>query len=185
MKRMMDIVISVLLLPVMLFLCLPASLGIWLYDKANPFFMQTRVGKEQRPFTLYKLRTMAVNTGDIASHEVSAIQITKFGDLLRRTKVDELPQLINVLLGHMSLVGPRPCLPVQKELIDEREKRNVFAMRPGITGPAQVASIDMSTPVLLAETDATYLTTQNFAGDLKLMLQTVTGSGQGDAAKRS
>ena len=150
-------------------------------DSEGPgLFAQTRVGREGRPFTCYKLRTMRQGTASVATHEMSISAVTPLGEKLRRWKLDELPQLWNVLRGDMSFVGPRPCLPVQREVIEERETRGVLALRPGITGLAQVRGIDMSRPVLLAETDAAYLTGRSFTGDLILILKTVTGSGQGD-----
>jgi len=94
--------------------------------------------------------------------------------------LDELPQLWNVLKGDMSLVGPRPCLPNQLELITERERRGVFTVRPGITGLAQVNEIDMSTPELLAETDEQMIETLNFKNYFSYILQTVLGKGRGD-----
>ena len=151
----------------------------------QPLFLQTRVGRGQRPFTLVKLRTMAVGTANVASHEVNAeAVITPSGRWMRRFKLDELPQIWNVLLGDMSFVGPRPCLPNQHELIGERAARDVFAMRPGITGLAQVQGVDMSTPERLAEIDALYASERTFMGDLKLLVQTFVGSGRGDAARK-
>jgi O-antigen biosynthesis protein WbqP len=127
------------------------------FDTRSPLFRQERVGRHQKPFTLVKFRTMEKDTASVASHLASASAITPFGRFLRRTKLDELPQLWNVLKGDMSLVGPRPCLFNQEELIAEREARGVYQARPGITGLAQVNGIDMSTPRLLAETDAKML----------------------------
>jgi len=124
---------------------------------------------------------MEINTESRASHEVSASKITNVGKFLRRTKLDELPQILNVLSGDMSFVGPRPCLPSQADLIAEREVRDVFSLRPGITGPAQIAGIDMSTPQILARADAAYLAERTFWGDLRLIMQTAKGGGQGDA----
>ncbi len=150
-------------------------------DSEGPgLFAQVRVGRHGRPFTCYKLRTMREGTASVATHEMSSAAVTGLGERLRRWKLDELPQLWNVLRGEMSFVGPRPCLPIQREVIEERERRGVLALRPGITGLAQVRGIDMSTPVLLAETDADYLAHRSFVGDLVLILKTVTGSGQGD-----
>jgi len=106
--------------------------------------------------------------------------VTPLGRWLRRLKLDELPQLWNVLRGDMSLVGPRPCLPSQTELIAERRARGVYALRPGITGVAQVAGVDMSDPPRLAALDATYLATVSAAADLRLLLATVRGAGRGD-----
>ena len=128
------------------------------FDTRSPLFRQERVGKNQRSFTLVKFRTMRPNTASVASHLADASAITSFGRFLRRTKLDELPQLWNVLRGDMSLVGPRPCLFNQQDLIAERAKCAVFDARPGITGLAQIQGIDMSTPELLAKTDAEMLT---------------------------
>ncbi|MFZ1569048.1 MAG: sugar transferase [Thiolinea sp.] len=101
-----------------------------------------------------------------------------------RTKLDELPQLWNVLKGEMSRVGPRPCLPTQTELIDEREKSQVFKLRPGITGLAQINNIDMSTPELLAETDAKMLQNLSLLNYFSYISQTLLGKGQGDKIRR-
>lgn len=146
-------------------------------------FSQTRVGRHGQLFTCYKLRTMGKDTPNVASHESSAAAVTSFGKVLRKTKLDELPQLWNVLRGDMSLVGPRPCLPSQEELVREREKRGVLTIRPGVTGLAQVNGVDMSDPVRLAELDAVYLRTASTLLDLKLIFQTVRGRGQGDAVR--
>src|SRR5690554_6561057 len=127
---------------------------------------------------------MSVDTASVASHLASSSSITKFGHFLRRTKLDELPQLWNVLKGEMSLVGPRPCLFNQEELIQEREKRGVLAARPGITGLAQVNEIDMSTPVLLAETDQRMIESFGVRDYFRFILQTVTGKGSGDRVRK-
>lgn len=150
-------------------------------DSAGPgLFRQERVGRNGAPFTCLKLRTMRVETVSAASHETPASAVTALGTRLRRWKLDELPQLWNVLRGEMSFVGPRPCLPVQRELVEERRRRGVLELRPGITGLAQVQGIDMRDPVRLATIDAEYAATRSFAGDLKLILRTVAGGGQGD-----
>ena len=156
---------------------------IGLFDTGSPIFVQERVGKGKKPFKLIKFRTMDVNTKSVASHLASGAQITKFGSFLRKSKLDELPQLINVLVGDMSLVGARPCLFNQTELIEEREKRGVFNHLPGITGLGQVNNVDMSTPKKLAELDAKMYETLTIADYFKYILATVTGSGQGDAVK--
>lgn len=157
---------------------------IGLFDTGAPIFCQVRVGRNKKPFTLVKFRTMQKDTAHVASHLASASAITPFGGFLRRTKLDELPQLWNVLLGDMSLVGPRPCLFNQQELITERDQRGVLNARPGITGLAQVNEIDMSTPVLLAETDAKMLATLNVADYFKYIFMTVAGKGAGDRVRK-
>jgi lipopolysaccharide/colanic/teichoic acid biosynthesis glycosyltransferase len=156
---------------------------IGLFDTGSPLFRQTRVGRNEKPFTLVKFRTMKKDTASVASHLASASSITRFGHFLRKTKLDELPQLWNVVKGEMSLVGPRPCLFNQEELIVERKKRGVLNYRPGITGLAQVKEIDMSTPELLAKTDAKMLESLTISDYFKYILMTVTGSGSGDRVR--
>jgi lipopolysaccharide/colanic/teichoic acid biosynthesis glycosyltransferase len=156
---------------------------IGMFDTGSPIFVQTRVGKKQKPFKLIKFRTMSVETKSVASHLASNASITKLGAFLRKTKIDELPQLINVVKGEMSLVGPRPNLFNQEELIREREALGVYEVLPGITGLAQVQNIDMSTPKLLAEVDKQMIDTLNIKNYFKYILMTVTGSGSGDAVK--
>lgn len=156
---------------------------VGLFDTGSPLFRQTRVGRNEKPFTLVKFRTMKKDTASVASHLASSSSITRFGHFLRKTKLDELPQLWNVLKGEMSLVGPRPCLFNQEELIAERKKRGVLNYRPGITGLAQVKEIDMSTPELLAKTDAKMLESLTISDYFKYILMTVTGSGSGDRVR--
>jgi O-antigen biosynthesis protein WbqP len=156
---------------------------VGLFDTGSPVFRQERVGRNQQPFVLVKFRTMAVDTASVASHLASTASITKLGGFLRKTKLDELPQLWNVLKGEMSLVGPRPGLFNQKELTKAREEKDVFAVRPGITGLAQVNDIDMSTPELLAETDSKMINEMNIKNYFKFIFQTVLGAGSGDRVK--
>ena len=156
---------------------------IGLFDTGSPIFRQKRVGRHSRPFTLVKFRTMRPETASVASHLADASAITPLGRFLRRTKLDELPQLWNVLKGEMSLVGPRPCLFSQEELIAEREQRGVLNARPGITGLAQINDIDMSTPRLLAETDAKMLSGMSIKTYFYYIVMTVLGRGAGDRVK--
>lgn len=180
--RLFDIVFSLLGL-VLGFPVLVILTVIGLFDTGSPIFRQVRVGRNQKPFTLVKFRTMKPDTAHVASHLASASAITPFGGFLRKSKLDELPQLWNVLWGDMSLVGPRPCLFNQQELITEREQRGVLKARPGITGLAQVSDIDMSTPVLLAQTDAKMLAQLSVANYFKYIFMTVAGKGAGDRVK--
>lgn len=154
------------------------------YDTGSPVFIQERVGRNKKLFMLIKFRTMPVGTASIATHFVSQSSVTSFGRILRKTKLDELPQLINVLRGDMSLVGPRPCLLSQVELIKERQKRGVLKVLPGITGLGQVNKIDMSTPRLLAETDAQMIKTMNLKHYFAYILKTILGKGSGDRVKK-
>ncbi len=156
---------------------------IGLFDTGSPIFVQERVGKNKKPFNLIKFRTMSVETESVASHLASTSSITKFGGFLRKTKLDELPQLINVLKGDMSLVGPRPNLFNQTELIEERDKLGVYNVVPGITGLSQINEIDMSTPKKLAEKDAEMIANYNIKDYFKYIFMTVGGKGQGDRVK--
>jgi len=153
MTRLLDIIFSfiglIILIPLLFLLLLIA----WL-ETGSPLFIQKRVGYNLNSFRLIKFRTMKVGTMSIGTHLINKSSVTFFGYFLRKTKLDELPQLWNVLRGNMSLVGPRPCLFNQKKLIQERKKRKVFNVRPGITGLAQIKGISMSTEVLLAQTDS-------------------------------
>lgn len=162
---------------------LPILALLWLvgwFDTGSPLFRQERVGRHQKPFILVKFRTMRPDTASVATHLADSSAVTPLGHFLRRSKLDELPQLWNVLKGEMSLVGPRPCLFNQNELIAERAAQGIFDVRPGITGLAQIQGIDMSTPRLLAETDARMLKDMNMAAYFKYILKTVAGSGSGD-----
>lgn len=156
---------------------------IGLFDTGSPIFCQVRVGRHQKPFTLVKFRTMTVDTASVATHLANSASITRFGSLLRKTKLDELPQLWNVLKGEMSLVGPRPGLYNQEALTIERAKRGVYGVRPGITGLAQVSEIDMSTPELLAETDQLMINTLTTCKYFKYIFMTVLGKGAGDRVR--
>lgn len=152
-------------------------------DTGSPLFIQERVGKDQKPFKLIKFRTMKVSTESVASHLVDNTSITKLGKVLRKTKLDELPQLINVLKGDMSLVGPRPNLFNQKDLIEAREHMGVYDVLPGITGLAQLSGIDMSTPERLAKKDKEMIDTINLKNYFSYILSTALGKGSGDAVK--
>ena len=157
---------------------------VGLLDTGSPLFLQERVGRGRRPFVLVKFRTMKVGTASVPTHLADAGAVTRFGAFLRNTKLDELPQLWNVLRGDMSLVGPRPCLYNQDELVRERETRGVFNARPGITGLAQIRGIDMSVPRLLAQTDAEMLATLGPREYFRLIALTLIGQGRGDRVRR-
>ena len=155
------------------------------FDGGMPLFRQERVGRNQKQFTLVKFRTMRPNIASVATHLADISAVTKLGHFLRRTKLDELPQLWNVLNGEMSLVGPRPCLFSQHELIVERDLLGVFAALPGITGLAQINDIDMSTPKLLAQVDARMLQDLGIRKYFAYLIKTVTGAGRGDRIRES
>jgi lipopolysaccharide/colanic/teichoic acid biosynthesis glycosyltransferase len=154
------------------------------FDTGSPIFRQERVGIHRKPFRLMKFRSMHLNAPSVATHLASSSSITPLGSLLRKSKLDELPQLWNVLVGDMSLVGPRPNLFNQEELIEERYSRGVYSIRPGITGLAQINKIDMSTPQLLAEADAKMIQELNTLGYFKYIFLTIFGKGFGDRINR-
>ncbi len=182
MLRLFDIILSatgLLLAAPLLFLIY--LLG--LFDTGSPLFYQERVGINKKPFILIKFRTMKINTACVASHLANFSDVTRLGAMLRKTKLDELPQLWNVFKGEMSLVGPRPCLYSQIEVIRERERQGVFDAKPGITGLSQIHKIDMSTPMLLAETDASMLKNLSINTYLRYISITLMGGGSGDRIK--
>lgn len=182
MLRCLDLLLSltgfILLFPVFITLYL-----IGLLDTHSPLFIQERLGQHKRIFKLIKFRTMRIGTAQVGTHLAQRSDITNYGKFLRKTKLDELPQLLNVIKGDMSLVGPRPGLPSQVELKNERDKRGVFDHKPGITGLAQVNEVDMSTPKKLSRYDALMLQHLNLNTYLKLLVQTALGKGQGDRVK--
>jgi len=181
--RIFDVIFSLL----GLVFGLPVLLIIWvlgLFDTGHPIFRQERVGRNMQTFTLVKFRTMSKDTVSVASHLASSSSITPLGSFLRKTKLDELPQLWNVLKGEMSFVGPRPNLFNQDELINWRNELGVYDVRPGITGLSQIKDIDMSKPALLAKTDAEMISTMSVANYFKYIFLTVAGKGQGDRVGR-
>ncbi|MCA8985189.1 MAG: sugar transferase [Planctomycetaceae bacterium] len=154
-------------------------------QSAGPgIFAQERIGRSGRSFTCYKFRTMKQGTVQAGTHEVSARAVTPIGNLLRKTKIDELPQIWNILRNEISLIGPRPCLPVQTELIEARRVRGVLDLKPGISGLAQINGIDMSDPEKLARWDARYKALRSLLLELKIAIATALGGGQGDKVRK-
>ena len=175
MKRIFDFTVSliliILLIPVFLILAL-----VVLIDSGYPvIFRQYRVGKGNKLFYIYKFRTMRVNTRNAATDELEEAEqvITKSGHFLRKTSLDELPQLFNVLTGKMSFVGPRPLIPEEKEIRQIRKEYNVYSVRPGITGLAQVNGRDMLSAKEKALFDKEYVEKQSILFDIKIMFKTV------------
>ena len=161
----------------LIFLCL-------LIENGAPVFRQERLGIGQVPFTILKFRTMKLDTKTHPTHLVDPSSTTRFGQFLRRTKLDELPQLWNVIKGEMSLVGPRPGLPSQDALTKARAMQDAYAVKPGITGLAQIKGIDMSTPERLAQTDAQMIAEMSLANYFRFILLAVIGNGRGDRIKQ-
>jgi len=182
--RIFDIFLSIvgllLAMPLMLLVLL-----LCMVDTGRPIFLQERVGCNKDLFILLKFRTMAPTTPSVATHLVSSHTVTPLGRFLRRAKLDELPQLWNVLKGEMSLVGPRPGLASQHDLTAAQERFDVFSVRPGITGLAQVSGIDMSTPELLAQTDAKMIAEMSVCNYFRYLLLTIMGKGSGDRIQKN
>lgn len=171
-KRALDLAVAVPMLALTSPVLLVAMLAIRTTSAGPAIFSQIRVGRGGALFACRKLRTMYRATPSLPTHEAPAGSVTAVGKVLRATKIDELPQLWNVIKGEMSLVGPRPCLPTQTELIERRKELGVLAALPGITGLAQIKGIDMSDPRLCAETDAVYIKAASIGLDLKILLGT-------------
>ena len=170
--RTLDIIFSMagllFLSPLMLVIFI-----IGLFDTGSPIFRQERLGRNQALFILFKFRSMSPGVNSVATHLVSLTSITPFGKVLRKSKLDELPQLLNVLKGEMSLVGPRPGLKNQPELTAAREKLGVYSVRPGITGLSQISNIDMSDPQSLAASDAVMISSMSVANYFRYIFLTI------------
>jgi len=179
MIRIIDIVLSSLGLIIFSPLILIVYICIYIENR-SPLFYQERLGQKMKIFFLIKFRTMTKGTGNIATHLVDPASISRIGYLLRKTKIDELPQLWNVLRGEMSIVGPRPCLASQKELIKARLRFDIYNTKPGITGLAQINGIDMSNPFLLAKTERKMMRNFNIFSYFYYIFLTLLGFGWGD-----
>lgn len=171
-KRLFDVAVSaaalVLAAPIMALL----ALGVKLSSPGPVIFRQARIGRNGASFDFYKFRSMPANTANVSSDQLGEVQVRPFGRFLRRTNLDELPQLVNVLQGHMSLIGPRPPIPSQKDLIELRRSNGALACRPGLTGLAQVCSYDGMSVAKKAAYDGEYAASIGFWRDLALVART-------------
>jgi len=149
------------------------ALAIWLEDNGPPLFTQVRVGRSGGNYRLFKLRSMSVNSGDLPSTQAHGLRTTKVGRIIRRTNIDELPQLFNILRGDMSVVGPRPALPSQVDLLEMRRQNGAYDCKPGLTGLAQVNSYDGMPEREKADWDGQYAADVSFFGDCRIILRTV------------
>lgn len=175
MKRAFDFTVSLILIILLSPVFLLISL-IVLIDAGTPvIFRQYRVGKNNKLFYIYKFRTMRRGVKNVATAELKDSQkyITKSGRILRKTSLDELPQLVNVLIGDMSFVGPRPLIPEEKEIRELRKEYNVYSVRPGITGWAQINGRDSLTIKEKALFDKEYIDKQSVLFDIKILFKTV------------
>jgi O-antigen biosynthesis protein WbqP len=182
MIRFFDFIFSFILILILLpFFLILYIIGF--FDTGSPLFFQERIGLHKKKFYLIKFRSMKLDTQEISTHLVEYSSITNWGSFLRKSKIDELPQLINVFKGDMSFVGPRPNLLNQYELIIERDKRGVYNFKPGITGLSQINKIDMSTPIKLAKSDFIMINNFNVFIYFKIIALTILGNGFGDRVK--
>jgi exopolysaccharide production protein ExoY len=195
-RRVIDVVGAAVLLVLVSPVLLAAAIAVWVTSRGPVLFWQERVGKDERIFMVVKMRTMVVNHAkviDIARVEALAKdgvlaksendpRITRVGRFLRRTSIDELPQLWNVLTGDMSLIGPRPLIPFM--LAPYPELRRVRCMvRPGLTGLWQVSTrSDNTTALAMADADLEYIATRSLRGDLSILVRTVPAILKGSGA---
>lgn len=172
-KRLIDLLFALAVLLLLGWAMVLIWVLVRLQSPGPGIFAQPRVGRNGKIFICYKFRSMKTGTLQAGTHDVSAAAVTRFGAFLRRSKLDELPQAWNILRNQMSLIGPRPCLPVQSALVAEREARGVLRLKPGISGLAQVAGIDMRDPVRLARRDARYMALRGLVPEFKIILATL------------
>lgn len=182
-KRLIDVTFSLSVLILLGWLMVAVWISIVLSSPGPGIFRQSRIGQNRELFSCYKFRTMYTGTAEVGTHELSGDRVTPIGRLLRKTKIDELPQVWNILKNDLSLVGPRPCLPVQRELVAAREQLGVFEEKGGITGWAQIQGVDMSNPERLATLDAEYINRRTIILDIKIIIATALGRGVGDNIK--
>ena len=179
--RIIDLFLSIFVLLISSPLLLIIFFLLYL-DNSSPLFFQERMGKNMKKFTLIKFRTMLIDTQECPTHLVDYSKITALGNVIRKTKIDEIPQFLNVIKGEMSIVGPRPCLVTQKELIKERRRLNIHKVTPGITGLAQIKGIDMSDPKLLTEVEYRMIKSFTIKNYFYYFFKTLIWSGFGDKA---
>ena len=172
-KRAVDVAGAVLALVVLAPALLLTAAAIKLEDGGDIFFRQTRVGKNGTRFSLLKFRSMPQNAPEIPSADAAALKVTRVGRLIRRSNIDELSQLVNILRGEMSIVGPRPALPKQEELVRLRGATSATAVAPGLTGLAQVEAYTGMTLAEKVKWDARYADQVSFWADVKIVLRTV------------
>ena len=175
-KRLFDIVFSLLGMIILFPLFLGVALAIKLDDRGPVFFKQKRVGIDKKIFYLYKFRCMKINTPDIPTHLLDNPEqyIIRIGKFIRKTSIDELPQLFNILIGDMSIIGPRPALWNQDDLIAERDKYGANSVRPGLTGLAQISGRDELEIPVKAKLDGEYIEKMSFLFDCKCFFGTIT-----------
>lgn len=175
-KNILDFILSLLALIILLPFFFIFAIIIKLESKGPIFFKQKRIGKDKKEFYIYKFRTMRTDTPkDMPTHLLKDAEsyITKSGKIFRKTSIDELPQILNILKGQMSIIGPRPALWNQYDLIKERDKYNANSIRPGLTGWAQVNGRDELEIPIKAKFDGEYVEKMSLLFDTKIFLKTI------------
>ena len=172
-KPIIDVVLALAALTALSPIMLIAALAILIEDGRPVLFIHDRTGRDGRNFRIFKFRSMRKNTALVPSTDVAQLQVTKVGALIRRLNIDELPQLFNIVLQEMSIVGPRPGLPSQTDLHEARRTNGAMALRPGITGHAQVNSYDGMSVEAKAGMDGEYVRELSFWTDVKIIILTV------------
>ena len=172
-KRALDILLSVTAIVLLSPVLVLASLAIILEDGLPVLFRQNRAGQFNRPFRIYKFRSMRSGTSELPSAVAPVDAITRVGRFIRRTNIDELPQLLNIVKGDMSIVGPRPPLTTQQELLEVRLGNGAQNLRPGLTGITQISGFDGMTETEKGHMDGQYVETIGFRTDARIILRTV------------
>lgn len=171
-KRFADLIVGLCALVLLSPMILAVAVLIRVFDPGPVLFRQERVGADGRLFLFYKFRSMPVNTENVSSEQLGTVDQTWVGKFIRRANLDELPQLFNIVRGDMSVVGPRPPISSQVDLIEYRRKNGALQCRPGLTGLAQVNSYDGMTAAEKAAFDGRYAENISFLGDVKIVLST-------------
>ena len=171
-KRYLDIILSINLIIILSPLLIIVSIAILIFNGKPIFFFSNRIGVKKKTFVMVKFRSMNRNTPLIPSSHMDDDNFTKIGKFIRRTNIDELPQLYNILIGDMSFIGPRPCIISQTNLIHLRDENKIFNYRPGLTGLAQISAYDGMTDAEKCHFDSLYIQKISFVTDLKIIFKT-------------
>lgn len=180
-KRLFDLIIGLVALPFVLLVIIVLAPFIWLTDKGPVFYNATRAGKDYKPFKMFKLRSMYVNSPDLKNPDGSTFnsdndpRVTPIGRIMRKTSLDEFPQFLNILKGDMSFIGPRPKLWKEGRKLEELEdnKRKSFMVKPGVTGYAQAYYRNSITQDEKFRWDAYYAENISFGMDVKIIFKTI------------
>ncbi|MDC3063380.1 sugar transferase [Alphaproteobacteria bacterium] len=182
-KRSFDLFFSVFIILFFWWFLILVWVIIKIETPGPGIIFQKRVGKSGKIFNCIKFRTMKSGVKQAPTHHMSSTDLTVVGGFLRTTKLDELPQVFNIILNEMSLVGPRPCLEIQHKLISKRKEFSILELKPGITGLAQISKADMSNINNITKFDFIYLKTQSIFVDINIIFKTIFGAGNIDNVK--